>query len=74
MKIQKTELTENSHLRFSECQWKQNISIGHYEKLKNGRHFVNIDRMEKFKITDPPKFGSLVFRVLTEMEYQHQPL
>ena len=25
------------------------------KKLKNGSHFVNIDRMEKFQITDPPK-------------------
>ena len=25
------------------------------EKLKNGYHFVNIDRTEKFQITDPPK-------------------
>ena len=31
------------------------------KKLKNGCHFVNIDRMEKFQITNPPKFGSLVF-------------
>ena len=30
--------------------------------------------MEKFPITDPPKFGCPVFRVLTEMEYQHWPL
>ena len=28
------------------------------KKLKNGCHFVNIDRMEKFQITDPQKFGS----------------
>ena len=44
------------------------------EKLKNGCHFFNIDRTEKCPITDPPKFGSPVFQVLTEMEYQHQPL
>ena len=25
------------------------------KKLKNGCHFFNIDRMEKFQITDPPK-------------------
>ena len=24
------------------------------KKLKNGCHFVNIDRMEKFQITEPP--------------------
>ena len=56
------------------CRRKQNITIGHYEKLKNGCHFVNIDRTEKFQITDPPKFGSLVFRVSTETEYHCQPL
>ena len=61
-------------LRFSQCQQKRNISVGHYEKLKNASHFVNIDHMEKFQNTDPPKFGSLVFRVLTEMEYQCRPL
>ena len=89
------------------------------KKLKNGCHFINIDRMEKFQITDPPKvrvsgfpsvegngisvsaimkklkmaaillilivrknfkllippkFGSPVFQVLTEMEYQWWPL
>ena len=31
------------------------------KKLKNGCQFVNIDHMENFQITDPPKFGSLVF-------------
>ena len=25
------------------------------KKLKNGCHFINIDRTEKFQITDPPK-------------------
>ena len=44
------------------------------KKLKNGCHFVNIDHTEKFQINNPPKFGSPVFQVLTEMEYQHQPL
>ena len=45
------------------------------KKLKNGSHFVNIDHTEKFQITDPPsKFGSPVFRVLTEVEYHHWPL
>ena len=31
------------------------------KKMKNGYHFINNDRTEKFQITDPPKFGSLVF-------------
>ena len=32
----------------SECQRKQNISFGHYEKdLKNGYHFINIDHTRK---------------------------
>ena len=46
------------------------------KKLKNGCHFVNINHTEKIKITDPlpPKFGSPVFQVSTEMEYQHWPL
>ena len=45
------------------------------KKLKNGCHYINIDCMEKFQITNPPlKFGSLVFQVSMEMEYQHQTL
>ena len=44
------------------------------KKLKNGCHFINIDCMGKFQITDPPKFGSLVFWVSMETEYQCQPL
>ena len=41
------------------------------KKLKNGCHFWNIDHMGKFQITDPLKFGSPVFWVSTETEYQH---
>ena len=37
-------------------------------------HFINIDRMEKIQIIDPPKFGSPVFRVSMEIEYQHWSL
>ena len=44
------------------------------KKLKNGCHFININHTEKFQITDPPKFGSPVFQVSMEMEYQHWPL
>ena len=44
------------------------------KKLKNGCHFININHMEKFQTTDPPKFGSPVFRVSTETEYQYRPL
>ena len=40
------------------------------QKLKTGCHFVNIDHTEKFQITNTPKFGSLVFWVSMEMEYQ----
>ena len=40
------------------------------KKLINGCHFININHTEKFQITDPStKFGSLVFRVSTDMEY-----
>ena len=42
--------------------------------LKNGCHFININRTEKFQITNLPKFGSPVFRVSMEMEYQGWPL
>ena len=40
------------------------------KKLKNGCHFINIDCTENFQITDPLKFGSPVFWVSTEREYQ----
>ena len=47
------------------------------KKMKNGHYFVNINHMEKFQNTNPPpphpKFRSLVFWVLTEMEYQCWP-
>ena len=42
-------------LQFSKCRWKWNISVDHYEKIENGCHFINIDYMEKFQITNPPK-------------------
>ena len=44
------------------------------KNLKNGWYFININCTEKFQITNPPTFGSLVFQVSTEMEYQCQPL
>ena len=50
------------------------LALAIMKKLKNGSNFINIDHTEKFQITDSPKFGSPVFRVSTEMEYQHQPL
>ena len=45
-----------------------------FKKFKNACHFINIDHTEKFQINDPPKIGCPVFRVSTEMEYQHQSL
>ena len=70
-KFGKVESTENLCLWFSEC----GISVlAIMKKLKNGCHFFNINNTEKFQITDPPKFGSPVFRVLTETEYQCRPL
>ena len=44
------------------------------KKLKNGCHFININHMENFQITDLLKFGSPVFRVSMETEYQCWPL
>ena len=44
------------------------------KKLKNDCHFVNVDHTEKFQMTDLSKFGSPIFRVLTEMEYQCRSL
>ena len=42
-------------LWFSECQWKGNISISHYEKLTNDYHFVNMHHIKKIQVTDPAK-------------------
>ena len=47
-------------LWFSECQWKWNISIDHYEKIENDCHFFNIDCMENFQITNAPKFSGFL--------------
>ena len=44
------------------------------KKLKNASLSINIDHTEKFQIPTPPKFGSPVFRVSTETEYQCWPL
>ena len=33
----------------------ENSASAIMKKLKNGSHFVNIDRTEKFQITNPPK-------------------
>ena len=60
-KVRKTKSTENSASAIMKI-------------LKNGSHFINIDCMEKFQITDPPKFVSLVFWVSMKTEYQCQPL
>ena len=46
------------------------LALTTMKKLKSGCHFNNINHTEKFQITDPPKFGSLIFRVLMEIEYQ----
>ena len=44
------------------------------EKLKNGCHSVNINHTETFPNIEPPKFGSPVFRVSMERDYQCRPL
>ena len=59
---------ENSCLQFSKCEW--NISVGYYEKIEKWLPFCKYWSYGKnVQITDPPKFGSLVFQVLMEMEY-----
>ena len=53
--------------------YRNGISVSAFmKKVKNGCHFVNINCMEKFQITNPPKFGSLVFQVSMEMEYHRK--
>ena len=62
-------------LQFSECRQKWNISIGHYEKNWKMAAISLISIVQKnFQLPTPPKFGSLVFWVLTEMEYQSRSL
>ena len=34
-KFQITDPAQSLGLRFSECQWKRNITVGHYEKIEN---------------------------------------
>ena len=55
-----------------QCWWKWNIGICHYEK--NGCHVMETCHTAKFPITDPQKFVSLLFRVLTQMENWHWAL
>ena len=64
-------------LQFSGCQWKQNISVGHYEKIEKWLPFhkyQSYGKISNYWTPPPPKFGSPVFQVLTETKYQHQPL
>ena len=37
------------------CQWKQNISVCHYEKIEKWPPFRKYRSYRKFQITDPPK-------------------
>ena len=53
--VQITNNPKSLGLWFSEGWRKQNISVSHYEKLKNGCYFINIDHIDKFQITNPPK-------------------
>ena len=46
LKIQKTELTENSHPQFPSVDGISVLAI--VKKLKNGCHFANIDHTEEF--------------------------
>ena len=49
-------------LQFSKCQWKQNITIGHYENIEKWLPFLLILIVWKnVKLSTPPKFGSPVF-------------
>ena len=62
-------------LWFSECWRKWNISINHYTKIKKWLPFCKYASYGKMSnYWPPPKFRSLVFHVLTETEYQSQPL
>ena len=45
--------------KFAFGKW--NIGIGHYEKIRNGCHFVNMCHTEKFQITQPFKSLGLWF-------------
>ena len=54
-------------LRFYKCRGMQKVCVGHYEKMC---------AIAKLPLPPPlpPNFGSLVFRVLTELENLHWPL
>ena len=83
----KTKQMENSHLQFSKCRkvtthkcpsinvnGNRILVLAIMKKLKNGCHFVNIDHMQKFQITNPSTIGSPVYQVSMETEYQYWPL
>ena len=60
-KFQITEPPPSLGLGISECQWKWNISIGHYEKIEKWLPFHKYQSCGKFSNYQPPppKFGSL---------------
>ena len=50
-------------LWFYECQWKLNISVGHYEKIEKWPPFHKYQSYKKIlNYQPPPKSGSLVFQ------------
>ena len=62
-------------LQFSECQWKWDISIGHYEKIEKWLPISLISIVQKnLQLLTPQSFGSLVFWVSMEIAYQCWPL
>ena len=61
-------------LCFSECWWKWKMGINHYAKIEKWLpHHRNL-LYSKLPTTNPPKFGSPVFLMSTEMENGWQPL
>ena len=56
------------------CQWKQNVSVGPYEKIENWLPFHKYWLYRKISNYWPPEIGSPVFQVSTEMEYHCWPL
>ena len=70
-KVWKTESTEFFVSGFPSAEYQ------HWPLWKNWKiaaiSLISIIQ-KNFQLPTPPKFGSLVFRVLTEMEYQHRLL
>ena len=62
-KMSNDQPSQSLGLQLSECGWKWNISISHYEIIEKWPPFLKYASYRKISSYQPPKFGSQVFQV-----------